>query len=261
MRRGLVPTLCAALAVTFALASTAFVPAALACHEEGPGFVSVRIRATLSPEAAANVGYELFNGTLTIKGITLNGTATWSENEIPLLTGPVSIVGVILTTGDQTTHLQNRGTLWLKYRFFDADGVTIIGTGEGFVTLERVGDLEGKGSFQGSVTIAGELKQFAGTGESELDGLMPLLPPPPPPDPLVVADGRGWGDHDGDCDDDHLPSLRQKMDKTVVTGDKPGFDFELATTVSTLNTQFTKDARHLKQQRDARRRVLKAIRK
>jgi len=51
--------------------------------------------------------------------------ATWSENETPLLTGPVSIVGVILTTGDENTYLENRGTLWLKYRFFDVDGVTI----------------------------------------------------------------------------------------------------------------------------------------
>ena len=163
---------------------------------------------------------------------------------------------MILTTGDENTYLDNRGTLWLKYRFYDADGLTIIGTGEGFVALERVGDSEGKGSFQGSVTIAGALKQFAGTGESELTGLLPLLPPPAPP--LVVADGRELGGYEGTCTDD-LPGLEQEMDKTVITGDKPGFDFELATTVSTLNAQFSKDTRHLKQQRDQRRRVLKAV--
>jgi len=259
MKRGFAASVFAVLVATLALTATAFVPAGLACDEEGSGFVSVRIDAPLSPEAAAKISFEPFNGTLTIKGIALNGTATWSENETPLLTGPVSIVGVILTSGDQTTYLENRGTLWLKYRFFDVDGVTIIGTGEGFVTLERVGDSEGEGSFQGSVTIAGALKQFAGTGESEVKALLPLLPPPPPP--LVAADGRGWSGEGGDCDGDDLPGLTQKMEKTVITGDKPGFDFELATTVSTLNTLYSKDTRHLKQQRDGRLRVMKAIKK
>jgi hypothetical protein len=41
----------------------------------------------------------------------------------------------------------------------------------------------------------------------------------------------------------------QKKENTVVTGDKPGFDFKAATTVGTLNTQYTK---HLKQQGAAR---------
>lgn len=258
MRRVFAATVFAALVATLALTTIVSVPAALACDEEGSGFVSVRIDAPLTAESAAKISFELFNGTLTIKGIALNGTATWSENEIPLLTGPVSVVGVILTTGDQTTYLENRGILWLKYRFFDVDGVTIIGTGEGFVTLERVGDSEGEGSFQGSVTIAGAIKQFAGTGESELNALMPLLPPPTP---LAVADGRGWSGQDDDCDDDDLPGLTQKMEKTVITGDKPGFDFELATTMSTLNAQYSKATKHLKQQRDGRLRVMKAIRK
>jgi len=264
MKRGRVAKVLAGAVATLALTATAIVPSALACNEEGPGLVSVRINAALSPAAAVNIGFEPFNGTLTINRIALNGTATWSENETPLLTGPVSIVGVILTTGDQATYLDNRGTLWLKYRFFDVDGVTVIGTGEGFVTLERVGDSEGKGSFQGSVTIAGAIKQFAGTGESELNALLPLqplLPPTPPPTPLATADGRGWGGPDGDCGDDDLPGLKQNMDKTVVTGDKPGFDFEMATTVSTLNTLYSMDTKRLRQQRDARFRVMKAVKK
>ena len=261
MKRGFAATVFAVVVATLALTATALVPSVLACNEEGPGFVSVRIKAALAPEDAANIGFEPFNGTLTINRIALNGTAIWSENGTPLLTAPVSIVGVILTTGEQTTYLDNRGTLWLKYRFFDVDGVTSIGTGEGFVTLERVGDSEGKGSFQGSITIAGAIKQFAGTGKSELNGLQPLQPLQPPLTPLVAADGRGWGGQDDDCDDDDLPGLNQKMDKTVITGDKPGFDFELATTVRTLNAQYSKDTKHLKQQRDARLRVMKAVKK
>jgi len=255
MKRGFVAMVFAGAVATLALTATALVPYALACDEEGSGFVSVRINAALSPDAAAKIDYEVFNGTLTIKGIALNGTATWSEDETPLLTAPVSIVGVILTTGEQDTYRDNRGTLWLKYRFFDVDGVTIIGTGEGFVTLERVGDSGGKGSFQGSVTIAGAIKQFAGTGKSKLTSLLPLLPPPPP----VVADCGGRDGLAGDCGGEDLPGLKQQMDKTVITGDKPGFDFETATTLGALNAQYAKDAKHLKRQRDARLRVMKAV--
>jgi hypothetical protein len=252
MRKGFGAAVGAVLLAALTLAATGRVPAALACDEEGPGFVTVRIRAPLAPENAAGIGLELFNGTLTVKGITLAGTATWSENGAPVLTGPVSIVGVILTSGDEATYLDNRGTLWLKYRFFDADGVTIIGTGEGFVTLERVGDSEGEASFQGSITIAGAAKQFAGTGESKVVGLTPL------PGPAASADGH-YGD--GDHDHEDVPGLYQKMEQTVITGDKPGFDFETATTVSTLNAQYSKATKSLKLQRDARRRVMKAIKK
>jgi hypothetical protein len=256
MKRGFVATVGAALVATLTITTTVLTPTAIACHEEGSGFVSVRIRAPLTPENAAKLGFELFNDTLTINGIALNGTATWSDNENLLLSGPVSIVGVILTTGDQTTYLENRGTLWLKYRFFDADGVTIIGTGEGFVTLERVGDTEGESSFQGSITIAGAVKQFAGTGDSEVAALIPLPPPVAVPDGSAgEAADHYYGRHEEE------PGLEQKMEKTIVTGDKPGFEFETATTVSTLNAQYSKATKNLKQQRDGRRRVMKAIKR
>jgi hypothetical protein len=252
MKGGFVSKGCAVLLAALAFVAALGVPASRACDEEGPGFVSVRIDAPLAPENAARIAFELYNGTLAINGIALNGTATWSEGETELLATPVSIVGAILTTGDQATFLDNRGILWLKYRFFDVDGVTIIGTGEGFVTLERVREGEGDGSFQGTITIGGVVKQFAGVGESEVTALMPLAAP------VVVADGR---DDDGDECEDDLPGLRQEMEKTVITGEKPGFEFETATSVGTVNSQYKAAAKHLTKQRNERLRVIRAVRK
>ena len=165
MKCGFVSKGCAVLLAALAVTATLGVQGSSACDEEGPGFVSVRIDAPLAPESAARIAFEQYNGTLAINGIALSGTATWSENGTQLLATPVSIVGVILTTGDQATFLDNRGILWLKYRFFDADGVTIIGTGEGFVTLESVRAGEGDASFQGTIaTIDGENRAVRGRG-------------------------------------------------------------------------------------------------
>jgi hypothetical protein len=225
------------------------VPAARACEGEGAGLISVRLKAPLAPEDAAKIVFEQYNGTLTIKGITLSGTAVWSDNEVTLLEGPVKVVGVILTTGDETTYLDNRGILWLKYRFLDPDGVTPIGSGEGFVTLERVGDTGGEGSFQGSVTIGGVAKQFAGTGDCEVVALTPL--PPTPPAGVACDDEE---------DEDDLPGLFQEMAKTVITGDKPGFEFESSLTAGNLNAQFVNATKRLTRQRNARLQVIRAVR-
>ena len=58
-----------------------------------------------------------------------------------------------------------------------------------------------------------------------------------------------------------LPGLKQEMEKTVITGEKPGFEFETATSVGTLNAQYKSAAKHLTKQRNERLRVIKAVRK
>lgn len=243
---------CAVLAA-LALAGTS-VPAASparACEEEGPGFVLARIETTLAPEDAARIVVEKYDGTLAIKGIVLHGTASWREGDTELAAGPVTVEGTYLTTGDETTALENRGILWLRYAFADAATAAAIGSGEGFVTLERVAEGWGAASFQGTITIGGVARQFAGLGWTGLRGLLPPLSPPP-----VPAVGCG----DDDCDGEEVPGLVQEMLDTVLTGAKPGFEFETARTVTQLDQQFQKAERKLTRERDRRRKVIRAVR-
>jgi hypothetical protein len=238
-----------------ALLAGAGAPRALACEEEGSGLVEVSVRATLSPEDAANVVVEKFDGTLSIKNIVLRGTARWGEPDEGLLAeGPVVATGVLLTTGDETTFLENRGILWLTYSFRDAADAE-VGTGAGFVALERVAEPWGSASFQGTITLDGSARQFAGTGWSGMRGLIPaslLAPPPPPPPPPADAVGVL-------CEDE-LPGIIQQMEQTVVTGAKPGFAFEGTKNAAQLKQQYTRAQKDLARQRDARLRVLRAVR-
>lgn len=234
-----------------ALLAGAGAPRALACEEEGPGFVEVRVAATLSPEDAANIVVETFEGTLSIKNIVLRGTARWGGEDAELaVEGPVVVTGVLLTTGDETTFLENRGILWLTYSFRDETDAE-VGTGTGFVTLERVLERSGNGSFQGTIPIDGTARQFAGTGESRVRGLIPpsLLPA------LAAA-----GETDERCEGERPPGIYQEMDETVVTGAKPGFAFEGTENASQLKKKYKSAQKDLTRQRDARLRVLRAVR-
>jgi hypothetical protein len=234
-------------------------PRALACEEEGPGLVEVQVRTTLSPEDAANIVVEKFDGTLSIKNIVLRGTARWGEEDSALsIEGPVVVTGVLLTTGDETTFLENRCILWLTYSFRDAADVE-VGTATGFVTLEQVAERGGAASFQGTIPIDGTARQFAGTGSSEARGLIPaaLLPALK----AALAAGPGAGAAVGArCDEEELPGLSQEMEQTVVTGAKPGFAFEGSKNPAQVKKQFKRAQQDLTRQRDARLRVLKAVR-
>lgn len=239
-----------------ALAAATLVPAAgpaLACEEEGPGFVTARIATTLAPEDLANIIVEKYDGTLAVKGIVLHGTASWSDGETELASGGVTVNGTYLTTGDETTALENRGILWLKYTFTDPATLAVIGAGEGFVALEQLAEEGGAASFQGTIAIGGVERQFAGLGWTSVHGLLPSLAPPPAPAAV------GCGD-DGDCDGDELPGLRQDMYGTVLTGAKPGFLFESSRSVTQLDKQFEKAKRKITRERDERRGVIRAVR-
>jgi hypothetical protein len=256
MKRIVVAVLVGLLAIAGVPAPGRWVAPALACEEEGGGLVSVRVNATLAPADAANIVFELFNGTLTIKGIKLTGSATWYDNETELFTGPVNVIGVILTTGDQTTYLQNRGIVWLKYQFIDPNTAAVIGTADGFVTLEQVGDAEGQASFQGDVLLAGVQKQFAGTGWSRVRGLNPA---PPAPAPVAGAVGC-WTEGGSVGCWDQTPGISQEMDQTVITGQKPGFAFETAGTIAALTRQYNAQSTLLLRQRNQRLGVIRRLR-
>ncbi|HWR97685.1 MAG TPA: hypothetical protein VN317_04620 [Candidatus Methanoperedens sp.] len=241
-------TIMAAVLTALLLAPPAAPPLA-ACDDEGPGLVTARIATTLSPDDAANIIVEKFNGTLVIKGIILRGTATWDDDGTVLAEGPVTVKAMILTTGDETTALGNRGILWLKYEFRDAVTGAVAGVGDGFATLERVSDLEGATSFQGSITIGGEERQFAGTGESEICGLLP---------PALTGPADLCADEESDGP--AAPGLAQQLEDTVITGAKPGFEFESTRTPGQLNRQFQRSLRALTGERNERLRVLRAVR-